>query len=114
MPNNTTHFSRAYIKQYQHFPSYWQTILYTFPKNTDNFQRAYSKLNYSKNFLQSSYHTILTLSEIYYQAILTYLGLISNNIHTFTEVLPNSSKHFFETFNGHLNRQKILKDKIPK
>ena len=92
--NNTTHFSRVYIKQYWHF------------------QRVPSKLNYSKNFFQSSYHTILTLSESYYQTILTYLELVSNSIHTFTELLPNNSKHFFESLNGHLNRQKILKRKI--
>ena len=93
--NNTTHFSRVHIKQYWHF------------------QRVPSKLNYSKNVFQSSYHTILTLSECYYQTILTFLELISNGIHTFTELLPNNSKHFFESFNGHLNRQKILKEKIP-
>ena len=38
---------------------------------------------------------------------------ISNSIHTFTELLTNNNKHFFEGFNGHLNRQKILKEKIP-
>ena len=45
--------------------------------------------------------------------MLTYLELISNSIHTFTELLPNTSKHFFESFSGHLNRKKILKEKIP-
>ena len=45
---------------------------------------------------------------------MAYLGLISNSIHNFTELLPNGSKNFFESFNGHLNRQKILKEKIPK
>ena len=63
---------------------------------------------------KSTYYTLLTLSESYYQTIFTYLELISNSIHTFTELLPNSSEHFFESFNGHLNRQKILKEKIPK
>ena len=87
LANNTTHFSRAYIKQYWHF------------------QRVSFKLNYSKKFFQSSYHTILTLSESYYQTILTYLELISNSIHTFTELLPNSSKHFFESFNGQKERK---------
>ena len=52
-----------------------------------------------------------TLSDSYYQTILTYLELISNSIHTFTELIPNSSKHFFGSFNGHLNRQKILEEK---
>ena len=56
---------------------------------------------------------IPTLSDSYYQTILTYLELISNSIHTFTELLPNSSKHFFESFNGQLNRKKILKEKTP-
>ena len=52
----------------------------------------------------------MTLSESYYQTTLTYLELISNSTHTFTDLLPNSSKHFFESFNG----QKNLKEKIPK
>ena len=72
------------------FESYSQTILYTFPdikqywnfqrvtgkqyytlfqsssiKQYLHFQRAPSKLNYSRKFFQSSYHTILTLSENY-------------------------------------------------
>ena len=51
------------------------------------------------------------ISDSYCQKILTYLELISNSIHTFTELIPNSSKHFFGSFNGHLNRQKILKEK---
>ena len=42
-----------------------------------------------------------------------YLELISNGIHTFTELVPNSGKQFFGSFNGHLNRQKILNRKIP-
>ena len=92
--NNTTHFSRAYIKQYWHF------------------QRVSFKLNYSKKFFQSSYHTILTLSESYYQTILTYSEHISNSIHTFIELLLSNSKHFFESLNEHLNRQKN-KQKIP-
>ena len=91
--NNTTRFSRVYIKQYWHF------------------QRVPFKLNYSKNFFQSIYHT-MTLSRSYYQTVLTYSELISNSIHTFTELLPNNSKHCFEKWNGHLNRQKILKQKI--
>ena len=57
---------------------------------------------------------MLTLSESYNQTILTYLELISNSIHIFTELLPNSSKPFFESFNGRLNRQKLLEEKIAK
>ena len=94
LANNTTHFSRAYIKQYWHF------------------QRVSFKLNYSKKFFQSSYHTILTLSESYYQTILTYSEHTSNSIHTFIELLLSNSKHFFESLNEHLNRQKN-KQKIP-
>ena len=56
----------------------------------------------------------MTLTGSYYQTILTYLELISNSIYTFTELLPNNSKPYFEGFNGHLSRQKILKEKIPK
>ena len=32
--------------------------------------------------------------------MLTYSELISNSIHFFTELLPNNSKHFFESLNG--------------
>ena len=101
--NNTTHFCKVHIKQYWHF------------------QWVHSKLNYGKNFFQSTYqtvsqntqyHTIITLSESYYQTILTYWELISNNIHNFTDLLPNNSKHSFESWNGHLNRQKIFQWKI--
>ena len=92
LSNNTTHFSRH------------QTIL--------TFSESSSMLNYSKNLFQSSYHTIMTLSESYYQTILTYSGLRSNSIHIFTELLRINSKHFLEILNGHLNRQKILKCKI--
>ena len=48
----------------------------------------------------------MTLSESYYQTILTYSEPISNSIHTFRELLPNNSKHFFESLNGHLNKTK--------
>ena len=70
LPNNTTHFSRQ------------QTIL--------NFQRVPSKLNYGKNFFQSTYHTIMALLESYYKTILNYSELKSN-FHTFTELLPQPS-----------------------
>ena len=91
LPNNATHFHRHQtILTFSE--SYWQTILHTFPEfissNTDIF-RVPSKLKYSKNFFQSTYHTIMTLSESYCQTILTYSEFISNNIHTFTELLPN-------------------------
>ena len=46
----------------------------------------------------------MTLSESYHQTIFTYSELISNGIHTFTKLLPNNSKQFFESLNGHLNR----------
>ena len=45
--NNATDFFRVYIKQDWYF------------------QRVPSKLNHEKNFFESSYHTILTLSESY-------------------------------------------------
>ena len=60
------------------------------------------------------YHTLLEFSESYYQTILTYSELISNSIRTFTELLSNNSKQFFESLNRHLNKEKILKQKIPK
>ena len=86
--NNTTRLYQVYIKQYWHF------------------QRGSSKLNYSKNVFQSTYHTTMALSESYYQTVLPYSELISNSIHTFTKLLPNNnnSEHFFERLNGHLNR----------
>ena len=75
LANNTTYFSRVYTKQYCHF---W---------------RVPSKLNYSKHF----FHGHITL--------LTYSELISNSIHTFTELLANNSENLFESFNEQLNRQ---------
>ena len=51
----------------------------------------------------------MTISESFYKIILTYSELISNSIHTFTELLRKNGEHFFESFNGHLNRQKSLK-----
>ena len=45
---------------------------------------------------------------------MTYSELLSNSIHTFTAFSPNNNKHFFDSLDGHLNRQKILKRKIPK
>ena len=95
LANNTTHFSRIYIKQYWHF------------------HRVPSKLNYSKKFFRV-HITQYWQFQCYCQTILTYSELILNSIQTFTELLPNSSKHFFESFSGNLNRQKILKEKIPK
>ena len=70
LASNTTQFSWVYMEQYWHF------------------QIVSSKLNSSKNFLRSSYHTF---SESYYQTISIYSKLISNSIHTFTELLPNNS-----------------------
>ena len=70
LANNTTHFSRAYIKQYWHTESYreltgkqYYTLfqyLYQAILRWD-FQRFPSKLNYNKKLFQSSYCTILTL-----------------------------------------------------
>ena len=53
----------------------------------------------------------MTLLESFYQTILTYSELISNSIHTSTELLPNNSKNFLKSLR-HLNRQKALKQKI--
>ena len=139
LPNSTTHFSRHQaILTFSE--SYWQTVLHTFPELTSNntdifreflanntthffrvylkqyryFQRVPSMLNYRKNFfskiLNGKLHFLCSVSESYYQTILTCSELISNSIHTFTALLRNNSKHFFESFNGHLNRQKILKE----
>ena len=37
-----------------------------------------------------------------------------SDIFTFTGLSPKSSKPFFENFNGHSGRKKILREKIPK
>ena len=96
------------IKQYWHFQRVTGEQYYRiYIKQCCYFQRVPSKWNYSN--VQSTYHTILTLSDSYYQTILTYSELISSSIHTSTELLLNNSKHFLEFLNGHLNRQKILK-----
>ena len=67
LANNTTNFSRFYtiITQYRHFQRVTdkQFTLHFFSvyiKQYWHFQRVPSKLKYSKNFFQSSYHTILT------------------------------------------------------
>ena len=93
---NTTHCSRIYIKQYLHF------------------QRALSKLNYSKNFFPEfiSQNTN-TLRKFLSHNIDLFRAWISNSIHTLTELLPNNSEYFFESLNEHLKRQNILKLKIP-
>ena len=93
---NTTHCSRVYIKQYWHF------------------KRVPSKLNYSKNFFPEfiSQNTN-TLRKLLSHNTDLFRARISNSIHTLTELLPNNSEHFFESFNEHLNRQNILKLKIP-
>ena len=88
LANNTTNLSRFHIIIKQ----YWC------------FQKVTGK----------QYHTLLEFSESYYQTILTYSELISNSIRTFTELLSNNSKQFFESLNRHLNKEKILKQKIPK
>ena len=96
---NTTHFSRVYIKQYWHF------------------KRVPSKLNYSKNLFPefiSKTFTSLTFSESYYYTILLiYSELEYQTVFTLSELLPNNNEHVFESFNEHLNRQNILKLKIP-
>ena len=76
-----------------------------------HFHRVPYKPNYSKKFFRV--HMTL-ISESYCQTILTYSELLSSSIHTFKELLPISNKYFFESFNGHLKRQIILKEKIPK
>ena len=70
LANNTTHFSRVYIKQYWHTESYRELTgkqyythfqyLYEAILRWDS-QRFPSKLNYNKKLFQSSYCTILTL-----------------------------------------------------
>ena len=40
----------------------------------------------------------MTLSESYYQTILTYWELISNSIHNFTDLLPDKSKYFLRVW----------------
>ena len=76
--------------------------------------RVPSKLNYSKNFFPEflSQNTN-TLRKILSHNTDLFRARISNSIHNLTELLPNNSEHFFENFKGHLNRQNILKLKIP-
>ena len=52
----------------------------------------------------------MTLSESYYQTILTYSELISNSIHIFTELLLNNSKHFWGEFE---TDRKFSNEKFP-
>ena len=76
--------------------------------------RVPTKLNYYKNFFPEfiSQNTN-TLRKVLSHNTDLFRAQISNSIHTLTELLPNNSEHFFESFNEHLNRQNILKLKIP-
>ena len=72
---NSKHFFRFYIKQY------WQ------------FQGVTTKWYYK--LFQSSYQTIFTLSESYYQKrVNTFSEFISNITDIFRELLPNNTTHF--------------------
>ena len=94
---NTTHCSRVYIKQYWHFKG------------------VPSKLNYSKKiFPEFKSQNTNTLRKLLSHNIDLFRARISNSIKTLTELLPKNSEHFFESFNEHLNRQNILKLKIPR
>ena len=69
--NNATYFFRVYIKQDWYF------------------QRVPSKLNHEKNFFESSYHTILTLSESYckqYWLIQSSYQTVQTIVNTFLRV----------------------------
>ena len=106
LPDHTAHIFRVHIKQYSLSESYYQTRVNTF-----------SDIKQYCTFFQSLYQAILTFSEIsfltisesYYQTILIYSELISNSIQTFTELLANNRKHFFESLNAHLNIPKVRK-----
>ena len=73
LANNTTHFSRIYIKQYWHF----HRVLY--------------KLNYSKKFFKV--YIILT-SESYCRLTLTFSDQISHKIHTFSGLFRAITKQY--------------------
>ena len=93
---NTRYCSRVYIKQYWHF------------------KRLPSKLNYNKNFFpEFILQNTSNLRKLLSQSIDLFRARISNSFHTLTDLLPNNSEHFFGSFNEHLNRQNILKLKIP-
>ena len=51
-----------------------------------------------------------TLSESYHQIIFTYLELISNSIHIFTELLPSSSNTFLRVSMDIETGRKFLKN----
>ena len=86
LASSTAHISRASVKQYWHF------------------ERVTGK-QYCKRF-QISYHykIILTFSKSYYQAVFTLSQ-------SYYQTILNT---FLRSLNGHSNRQKILKQKIPK
>ena len=54
----------------------------------------------------------MILLESYYQTKLTYSKLISNSIYTFTDLLPNNSKLFFESLSGNLTDKKFSNGKF--
>ena len=102
LANNTTHFSRAYIKQSWHTESYreltgkqYHTLfqyLYQ-PILRWDFHRFPSKLNYNKKLFQSSYCTILnTISKSYYQTILTLIETANSHPESQFDTSPSSIK----------------------
>ena len=102
LANNTTHFSRAYIKQSWHTESYreltgkqYHTLfqyLYQ-PILRWDFHRFPSKLNYNKKLFQSSYCTILnTISKSYYQTILTLTETANSHPESQFDTSPSSIK----------------------
>ena len=102
LANNTTHFSRAYIKQSWHTGSYreltgkqYHTLfqyLYQ-PILRWDFHRFPSKLNYNKKLFQSSYCTILnTISKSYYQTILTLIETANSHPESQFDTSPSSIK----------------------
>ena len=108
------------------FGSYSKTILHTFPniKKYWHFQRVtgnqYTK-HFSRAYIKQYWHfqgvtgkQYYTLFRSLYQAILTFQRTPSklNYIYTFTELLPNNIKHFFETMDTWTDR-KFSKRKFP-
>ena len=80
----TTQCSRVYIKQYWYFQC--------------------SKLNHGKNFFPEfiSQNTN-NLKKLLSRNINLFRVRISNSIYTLTELLPNNSEHFFESFNEYFS-----------
>ena len=137
LANNIIHFSRASIKQYWHFQrvtdKYYYTVFQGSHQTTLIFSKSYWKQyrTHFKNFHQAiltwkllaNNTTNVSRLSYHHQTILRFSRVTTKQywlIHQSScQTVFTFSQSYYQTivsacFNGHLNRQKILKQKNPK